>query len=55
MKTDEIIRARIVFTDGTTKDVPFVSMGRKIAWFEANGTRYVVDGLRDWDDIDAME
>lgn len=55
MKSDEIIRAQIVFTDGTTKDVPFVSMGRKIAWFEANGVRYVVDGRGDWDDVDAIE
>ena len=55
MQHDEIIRARIVFTDNTTKDVPFVAMGRKIAWFEADGKRYVVDANHDWDDIDALE
>ena len=55
MQHDEITRARIVFTDGTTKEMPFVSMGRKIKRFEADGEFYTVDAKRDWDDVDALE
>jgi hypothetical protein len=45
------MRMRVVFEDGTDYPLTVLKMGREVAWFEVDGTRYLRVAEPDWDDL----